>query len=138
MAIERIPKDYNAATYEKIISSLVRRIEVLENAKTVKKIGSLASGAAPLLEIGEPGYVRSDDSDIDLVLRADDGKIYRFSGIVSTSSSVVTTPAGVFVLKTGDTMTGLLTLSGLPTADLHAAGKGYTDQTAKRFSILFG
>jgi len=35
-----------------------------------------------------------------------------------------------YVSTTGDTMTGLLTLSGAPTADLHAATKKYVDDTA--------
>jgi hypothetical protein len=34
------------------------------------------------------------------------------------------------VAKSGDTMTGFLTLSGAPTLDLHAATKGYVDTTA--------
>ncbi len=138
MAIEKVPKDYNAASWEKIVGSLLRRIEVLEKAQTVKKIRSVSSDAAPSLEIGELGFVRDDNSNLDVVLRADDGKFYRISGEASTSSSLPSTPAGLYVQITGDTMTGLLTLSGLPTADFHAAGKGYTDQTAKRFSILFG
>lgn len=39
--------------------------------------------------------------------------------------NVLTTLTGV--IKTGDTMTGLLTLSGPPTANLHAATKAYVD-----------
>ncbi len=35
-----------------------------------------------------------------------------------------------YVLKAGDTMTGLLTLSGAPTANLHAATKAYADTKA--------
>ena len=37
------------------------------------------------------------------------------------------TPDGRYVLKAGDTMTGLLTLSGDPTANLNAATKQYVD-----------
>lgn len=36
-------------------------------------------------------------------------------------------PSSGYVQKTGDTMTGLLTLSGAPTASLHAATKKYVD-----------
>lgn len=89
MPIEKLPKDYSAATVEKIITSLVRRIEVLENAQTVKKIGSLASNAAPLLNIGELGFVRDDNQNLSLVLRADDGRNYRIGALASTGSSVV-------------------------------------------------
>lgn len=35
-----------------------------------------------------------------------------------------------YVNVTGDTMTGLLTLSGAPTADLHAATKKYVDENS--------
>ena len=41
--------------------------------------------------------------------------------------SDVVTALGEKVVKAGDTMTGLLTLSGAPTADLHAASKKYVD-----------
>ena len=37
--------------------------------------------------------------------------------------------------KAGDTMTGLLTLSGAPTADLHAATKAYVDATAQGIDV---
>ena len=39
----------------------------------------------------------------------------------------LTTTIGTKVSKSGDTMTGALTLSGAPTADLHAATKKYVD-----------
>ena len=127
MAIERIPKDYNAATYEKIISSLVRRIEELENAQTVKKISSVNSNAAPLLSIGQLGFVRNDTQNLDLVLRADDGRNYRIGALVTTSSSTVgtgsTTDHGSlsglsdddhnqYVLNTGDTIAGAVVIDG--------------------------
>lgn len=59
----------------------------------------------------------------------------------TTAAQVVTDDAMQFVTKeekeklvnavqkTGDTMTGLLTLSGEPTAELHAATKKYVDDT---------
>jgi len=37
-----------------------------------------------------------------------------------------------YVEIAGDTMTGLLTLSAAPTADLHAATKAYVDSMARR------
>ena len=42
-------------------------------------------------------------------------------------ASTVTTSIGTKVSKSGDTMTGALTLSGAPTANLHAATKSYVD-----------
>lgn len=38
-------------------------------------------------------------------------------------------PAGAYIQKSGDTMTGALTLSGAPTNTLHAATKAYVDGT---------
>ena len=47
-------------------------------------------------------------------------------GTGSTSAAAALTALGA-VAKAGDTMTGLLTLSGLPATSLHAATKGYVD-----------
>lgn len=49
-------------------------------------------------------------------------------------ASTVTTSIGTKVSKSGDTMTGALTLSGAPTLDLHAATKKYVDDTVAGFS----
>lgn len=42
-------------------------------------------------------------------------------------ASTIATDIGTKVSKSGDTMTGALTLSGAPTSDLHAATKAYVD-----------
>ena len=42
------------------------------------------------------------------------------------------------VSKSGDTMTGLLTLSGAPTADNHASTKAYTDAQATALALALG
>ena len=42
------------------------------------------------------------------------------------------------VSKSGDTMTGLLTLSGAPTADNHASTKAYTDSQATALALALG
>jgi hypothetical protein len=47
------------------------------------------------------------------------------SGYVT--SSALTTSLANYLLKSGGTMTGALTLSGAPTSSLHAATKGYAD-----------
>lgn len=44
-------------------------------------------------------------------------------------STTVTTSIGTKVSKSGDTMTGALTLSGAPSSDLHAATKKYVDDS---------
>jgi hypothetical protein len=47
-------------------------------------------------------------------------------------------PAAGYVAKTGDTMTGLLTLSGAPTTNLHAATKLYVDTLTTGFGWATG
>lgn len=50
-----------------------------------------------------------------------------------TDDERIVTPAklsAAFVKKSGDAMTGILTLSGAPTANLHAATKAYVDNAA--------
>ena len=42
------------------------------------------------------------------------------------------------VSKSGDTMTGLLTLSGAPTTDNHASTKAYTDTQATALALALG
>lgn len=44
-------------------------------------------------------------------------------------ATTITTSIGTKVSKSGDTMTGALTLSGDPTSNLHAATKSYVDNT---------
>lgn len=59
------------------------------------------------------------------------------SVVVATNQAIVNAVAG-YVKRAGDTMTGALTLSGPPTAPLHAATKGYVDQfTAQRARRFF-
>ena len=54
-------------------------------------------------------------------------------------ATTITTSIGEKVAKSGDTMTGALTLSGAPSADLHAATKRYVDDSvagvAHRYSV---
>ncbi|HLX63253.1 MAG TPA: tail fiber domain-containing protein [Planctomycetota bacterium] len=49
-----------------------------------------------------------------------------------TALSILPTVGAPYVLKAGDTMTGFLTLSGDPTANLHAASKQYVDAEKTR------
>ncbi len=53
------------------------------------------------------------------------GRVAGTSPVTSGDISALLT--ATYVLKTGDTMTGALTLSGNPTANLHAATKQYVD-----------
>lgn len=60
------------------------------------------------------------------------GSDIQLSAVLSAALSTETANSltDTFVLKTGDTMTGPLTLSGAPTVDLHAATKLYVDSAA--------
>lgn len=52
-----------------------------------------------------------------------------FADVTGQSFNLATILANTFVNTSGDTMIGALTLSGAPTADLHAATKKYVDET---------
>ena len=71
------------------------------------RISSLAAGAPELLNtLSELSAAIADDEDFAVT---------------------ITAAVGEKVAKAGDTMTGILTLSGTPTEPLHAATKGYAD-----------
>ena len=59
-------------------------------------------------------------TDLTLAVGANEGDIVRIAsiGVIQASD---------YVLRAGDTMTGFLTLSAAPTADLHASTKKYVD-----------
>jgi Major tropism determinant N-terminal domain len=71
------------------------------------RISSLVAGAPELLNtLSELSAAIADDEDFAVT---------------------ITAAVGEKVAKAGDTMTGILTLSGTPTEPLHAATKGYAD-----------
>jgi len=96
--------------------------------------GSFYSGTAatapPVAGHAFAGIIYQANDTGDMVVEARDlttGVIY-----VRTSTASIWSAWGVdnvsqFVKKSGDVMTGLLTLSGGPTSDLHAATKKYVD-----------
>ncbi len=51
------------------------------------------------------------------------------NNVIHSNKGTTTVQNAPAVQKSGDTMTGVLTLSGAPTSDLHAATKGYVDAT---------
>ena len=124
---DKLPKTYDAATLERIVHNLEKRIDALQRPK-LRRIKSVAAEAAQNLSVNEPGYTLDDTGQFfDLVVRAEDSRLYRISGQASAVSATPSSPAGVFVLKSGDTMTGLLILSGDPATALGAATKQYAD-----------
>lgn len=136
MTLPPVPKEYSNVTFEQIVRRLQSEIEALKQQR-VKRIQSVAAEAANNLAVDEIGYVLNDSQNFDLVARAQDGRLYRISGQASASAASSSAPAGVYVLKSGDTMTGLLILSGDPATALGAATKQYVDEKAKE-AFFFG
>ena len=93
------------------------------------------TNTADLAYLSDIGTHNSDTTDVHGI--ADTAalatKIYA-DGAVEAHSNDSTNVHGLsntadLMLKTGDTMTGLLTLSGAPSANLHASTKQYVDET---------
>ncbi|HLX65151.1 MAG TPA: hypothetical protein VKX17_28035 [Planctomycetota bacterium] len=59
-------------------------------------------------------------------------------GITNLNPASLPLVGAPYVLKAGDTMTGFLTLSGAPTANLHAATKAYVDAETARATAAEG
>lgn len=68
-----------------------------------------------------PGFTGSPEVRVNVRITQVSPKQYAFMNYVAAD------PDARYVLKSGDTMTGLLTLSGAPQADLQAATKKYVD-----------
>jgi hypothetical protein len=89
-----------------------------------------AAGAAATAESNANGY--TDTAVSNLVSGAPElldtlNELAAAIGDDANFASTITTSIGTKVSKSGDTMTGALTLSGAPTSDLHAATKKYVD-----------
>lgn len=122
----KLPETYDRRFFENAFRDFERRINELKTIK-IKRFQSVSSEHAANLTVNEIGYILSDTQDLDLVVKAEDGRMYRLSAIDAEPASEVTVPSGVYVLKSGDTMTGLLILSGDPSTALGAATKQYAD-----------
>lgn len=124
--MEKVSKTYDPVSLTRILQGLERRIEALQST-SIKQYKSVAADAAQNLRVNEVGYTLDDSQNFDLLVRASDSRLYRISGQASAVAAVSSAPAGVYVLKSGDTMTGLLILSGDPAVALGAATKQYAD-----------
>lgn len=125
--MEKVSQNYDPVALTRILQSLERRIDALQQPK-LRRIKSVAADAAQNLQVNEPGYVLDDSQNVDFVFRAEDGRLYRFSGQASAVAASSSSPAGVFVLKSGDTMTGALVIDG--SADgIQLRVQGHSTQT---------
>lgn len=124
--MEKIPTTYDPVALTRILQGMQKQIEALQST-SIRRYKSVAQTSAQNLRVNEVGYSLDDSQNFDLLVRGEDSRLYRISGQASTTSAAPSSPAGVYVLKSGDTMTGLLILSGDPSAALGAATKQYAD-----------
>ena len=83
--MEKVSQNYDPVALTRILQSLERRVEALQQPK-LRRIKSVAAEAAQNLAVNEVGYVLSDiEQDFDLVVRAEDSRLYRITGMASTS-----------------------------------------------------
>lgn len=82
------------------------------------------------LGTGSPVGVVTPQVQAQHYIDTSSNEVWQAYGLTDTSW-VNLTPSGGFVSKSGDTMTGLLVLSGDPTAALGAATKQYVDASHK-------
>jgi hypothetical protein len=98
---------YKTGTEISLVQTAVEDALTDANTYTDGKIADIVSGAPELLDtLNELAAAINDDASF---------------------ASTIGTSIGEKVAKSGDTMTGALTLSGAPTSNLHAATKAYVD-----------
>lgn len=105
--------DLEAATKQYVDTGLAQKQPNLTGAATTIASSDLTASRA----------LASDTSGKVAISAVTTTELEYLSGV----TSAVQTQIDSKVAKAGDTMTGLLTLSGAPTADLHAATKKYAD-----------
>jgi hypothetical protein len=94
-----------------------------------KAVDTDANGLATFTNLAPGDYKFTfEDRPLDDITKTvpDDSATYNLVDL-SGDGLTFSTPSATFVQKAGDTMTGLLTLSGAPTSNLHAATKAYVD-----------
>lgn len=83
--MEKVSQNYDPVALTRILQSLERRIEAIQQPK-LRRIKSVAAEAAQNLAVNEVGYVLSDTGqNFDLVVRGEDSRLYRITGAASSS-----------------------------------------------------
>lgn len=83
--MEKVSQNYDPVALTRILQSLERRVEALQQPK-LRRIKSVAAEAAQNLAVNEVGYVLSDTGQsFDLVVRGEDSRLYRITGAASSS-----------------------------------------------------
>ena len=82
--MEKLPKNYDASVLGRILDNLNKEIAALGSLR-LKQIKSIAQDAASNLAINELGYVLDNSQNLDLAFRASDSRLYRITGMASTS-----------------------------------------------------
>lgn len=104
----------------------------LTHLNTTESVHGITN-TANLAYLSDLGSHNSDTTDVHGIPNTSDLATKAYAdGAVETHSNDTTNVHGLsntadLMLKTGDTMTGLLTLSGAPSSDLHASTKKYVD-----------
>ena len=136
------------------ISSEVTTVAGIDG--NVTTVAGIASNVTAVATIGTNGAdvttVAGKATEIDTIVNKYDGttassgtnknlvQIDTVADAVANINTVATNIGTISakVSKSGDTMTGLLTLSGAPTADNHASTKAYTDSQATALALALG
>ena len=127
-----IPMGLNAAAYVKIAGSTMTGLLTLSGAPTTNLHAVTKAYADTKAPLASPVFTGNPTAPTPATGDNDTS--------IATTAFVKVQGYGVganYVRKVGDVMTGLLTLSGAPTANLHAATKAYVDTRAPLASPVF-
>jgi hypothetical protein len=105
------------------------RVWIVKNDCTAGVTFSHGSGDTVTVAAGQVQWIATDGSDFFTAEPTDFGSS-KLTNVGAGTADTDGVNLGQVVLKSGGTMTGLLTLSGAPTADLGAATKAYVDGVA--------
>jgi len=119
--------------FDEVVKGLQQINDVVQNRAIILPLGDagFSTNTLPAVENrkGRVLYFNATTGDPEAALLADTvivAPAWAVSFLSQTTAAAGLVSIGA-VAKAGDTMTGLLTLSGAPTATLHAATKGYVD-----------
>lgn len=92
MKLPAVPKQYEPAYFERLLAQLGTEIEALKKADKTTKVPSVSQNSNQSLESNKLYYALDGDQNFELILKAEDGRVYRISGRASASSSALASP----------------------------------------------
>ena len=150
MAIPRLPlPGQDGGTWGDLLNEFLRVAHAEDGAL---KIAPTVAGKADKTYVDEALDNKADTIYVDSALDAKADKSYVDAGLTTKASTLYVdnaldakidttaaeTALNAKVAKAGDTLTGALTLSGLPTDPLHAATKSYVDSAVGSQKLVIG